>query len=119
MISLIVGAVAKWLKCWIADTEVQGSSPRHGMEELSRSFFNHCFTPPRCNGYLALGSLSDGAGSSSFALTVNPMFKAEYSPRESRKSQDRPTMGVIVKSVATTKWQSVETARGSLMDYKP
>ena len=63
--SFMLGAVAKWLKRRIADAEEPGSSPRHGMEELSRSSFNHCFTPPRCNGYLALGNLSDGASSSS------------------------------------------------------
>ena len=75
----VVGAVAKWLERQTADTEVPGSSPNHGMEELSRSSFNHCFTPPRCNGYLTLGNLSDGAGMSSEAPAVNPMFKAEYS----------------------------------------
>ena len=63
--SLFVGAVAEWLERQTADAEVPGSSPHHGMEELSRSSFNHCFTPPRWNGYLALGNLSDGAGSSS------------------------------------------------------
>ena len=46
-------AVAKRLERRTADAEVPGSSPNHGMEELSRSSFNHCFTPPRCNGYLA------------------------------------------------------------------
>ena len=61
----LVGAMAKWLKLQTANAEVPGSSPNHGMEELSRSSFNHCFTPPRCNGYFALGNLSDGAGSSS------------------------------------------------------
>ena len=60
-----VGAVAKWLKRRIADAEAPGSSPNHCMEELSRSSFNHCFTPPRCNGYLALGNRIEGAGSSS------------------------------------------------------
>ena len=54
-------AVAKWLERQTADVGVPGSSPHHGMEELSRSSFSHCFTPPRCNGYLALGNLSDGA----------------------------------------------------------
>ena len=58
-------AVAKWLERWTVDAEVLGSSQHHGMEELSRSSFNHCFTPPRCNGYLALGNLIDGAGLSS------------------------------------------------------
>ena len=60
-----VGAMAKWLKLQTADAEVPSSSSNHGMEELGRSFFNHCFTPPRCNGYLELGNLSDGAGMSS------------------------------------------------------
>ena len=75
----LVFAVAKWLKRQTADAEVPGSSPNHGMEELSRSSFNHCFTPPRCNGYLALDNLSDGAGSSSSTPAINPVFKAEYS----------------------------------------
>ena len=60
-----MGAVAKWLKRRTADAEIPGSSPNHGMEELSRSSFNHCFTPSRCNGYLALENLSNGAGLSS------------------------------------------------------
>ena len=60
-----VGAMAKWLKRRTADAQVPGLSPNHGMEELSMSSFNHCFTPPRYNGYLALGNLSDGTGSSS------------------------------------------------------
>ena len=46
----MVCAVAKWLKRQTADAEVLSSS--RGMEELSRSSFNHCFTPSRCNGYL-------------------------------------------------------------------
>ena len=61
----VLGAAAKWLERQTADAEVPGSSPNHGMEELGISSFNHCFTPPRCIGYLALGSISDGAGSSS------------------------------------------------------
>ena len=60
-----MGAVAKWLKRQIADAEIPGSSPNHDIEELSRSSFNNCFTPPRCKGNLALGNLSDGAGLSS------------------------------------------------------
>ena len=40
----LLGAMAKWLKCQTADAEVLGSSPNHGMEELSSSSFNHCFT---------------------------------------------------------------------------
>ena len=84
-----MGAVARWLRpqmyvdLWLrrrtADAEVPDSSPHHIMEELSRFPFSHCFTPPRCNGYLALGNLSDGTGSSSYTAAVDPVFRAEYS----------------------------------------
>ena len=65
-----MGVEAKWLEDQIADVEIPGSSLHHGMEELNRSSFNHCFTPPRCNEYLAFGNISDGAGSSSLAPAV-------------------------------------------------
>ena len=55
-----MGVVAKWFMYQIADAEVLGSGPHHSIEELSRSSFNHSFTPPCCNGYLTLGNLSDG-----------------------------------------------------------
>ena len=76
--NVLDGDVDKWLKCQTADAEAPGSSPNHSMEELSRSSFNHCFTPSRCNGYLALGNLNDGAGLSSYAPAVNTILEAEY-----------------------------------------
>ena len=41
--------------CLTSSREVEGSFLSHGMEELGRSPVNHCLTPPRCNGYLAIG----------------------------------------------------------------
>ena len=73
---LLVSTVVKALD---VDTEVQCSSPHQSTEEFSRSPFNHCFTLPRCNGYLAFGDLSDDVGLSSSGPVVNPIFKAEYS----------------------------------------
>ena len=49
-------AVAKCLKHRIVYAEVLGSSPNQSMEELSRSSFNHCLTPPRCNRYTVTGT---------------------------------------------------------------
>ena len=40
---------------WSGYAEVPGSSPHHGMAEMSRFSFNHCFTRSRCNGYFVLG----------------------------------------------------------------
>ena len=40
-----VGAVAKWLNRQIADAEIQGSSPNHGMEELNKSSFEPLLHP--------------------------------------------------------------------------
>ena len=54
---------SEWFKRLTANAEVLSASPQLGMQELSRSLFNHCFISPRCNGYLALGNVSDGAGS--------------------------------------------------------
>ena len=45
--NFFLGALAKRLKRQAADIEVAalpGSSPVHGMEELSRSSFNHCIS---------------------------------------------------------------------------
>ena len=61
----IVGAVAKLLWHRTAGAEVPGQVVLHGMGQLSRSSFNHCFTPSRSNGHLALGNPSDGTGSNS------------------------------------------------------
>ena len=68
-ISIIIsGCHGLVVRCWTCNHEVtheRGFKPSYGMEEMSRSSLIHCFTPPRCNGYLALGNHSDGAGMSS------------------------------------------------------
>ena len=55
------------------------------MEELDRSFSKHCLIPPRCNGYLAIGS--DGLLSSAYLRSANKRLHAGYIlPREMRNT---------------------------------
>jgi hypothetical protein len=51
----------------------------------------YCFTPPRCNGYLAMRQPQLWHWNEFLSPVVNSVFKAKYSPR----TLDWPAKGVI------------------------
>ena len=46
--------------------QVTASYKEYFIEELSRSFFKQGITLPKCNGYLSLSNVCDGAGMNFF-----------------------------------------------------